>query len=316
MNGMQGRILLRWGIGFAIVAALVLTLDPSAILAQLATANLALVTVGVLGLTAIHLVGAVTWRDLTRRLAEVTLAWPEAVRTFYAAQAIGGLTPANLGSDAYRVMALRRPAAGAARAALPILVQRATSYLALSLLAALALLVASRPAGFTVGVTLAALTASAVGVALLSLASTGTGRLRHLRDRFIGAAEIGRAALIGSVLVGITLGLVFHAGALLLTWGIAVAVEPAAATLAALAAVALARLTLVVPITPSGLGVQEAAMTGLFVAIGLPAEAALAAALLARLSLLLTAVIGAVALARPRPAVEPGSRRHEANTTP
>jgi uncharacterized membrane protein YbhN (UPF0104 family) len=313
---MSGRLVLRWAVGLAIVGALVLSLDPAAIAARLAGANLAVVLVGIVGLSAVHLVGAVAWRDLTRRLAAITLTWGDALRTYYAAQAIGGLTPANLGSDAYRIMALRSPATRAARAALPILVQRATSYLALSLLAAMALLVASRPAGFTVGVTVAALAVSAVAVAVLSLLSTGHGRLRRVRDRLIGDAEIGRRALMGSVLVGITLGLAFHGLAVLLTWGIALAVEPAAASLAALAAVALARLSLVVPITPSGLGIQEAALTGLFVAIGLPAEAALAAALLARLSLLLTAVIGALTWAGPRPSAEPGDRPHRVNTTP
>jgi uncharacterized membrane protein YbhN (UPF0104 family) len=310
------RLAARWGIGLALVGGLVLTLDPTAIAAELAGANLPLVVVGILGLTALHLVGAVAWRDLTRRLAEITLPWSDAVRTYYAAQAIGGVTPANLGSDAYRVMVLRSSDAGAGRIALPILVQRATSYLALSLLAAGALLVASRPAGFTVGVTLAALGASTIGIAILSLVSVGPGPLRSVRNRLIGEAVVGRRAMIGSAAVGLTMGVAFHAAAVLLTWGIVLAVEPAAASLAALAAVTLARLSLVVPITPSGLGVQEVALAGLFVGIGLPAESAVAAALLARLSMLLTAGIGALAWAGSRPSVEPGKRQREANTTP
>lgn len=306
----------RWGIGLAIVGALVLTLDPSAVAAELAGANLPLVVVGILGLTALHLVGAVAWRDLTRRLAAVTLSWSDAVRTYYAAQAIGGLTPVNLGSDAFRVVALRGSTAGTGRAALPIVVQRATSYLGLSLLAAMALLVASRPAGFTVGVTVAAFAASAIGVAIISLVSAGRGPLCGPRARLIGPADIERGAIVGSVVVGLLLGLAFHAAAVLLTWGIVLAVEPAAASLAAPAAVALARLSLVVPLTPNGLGIQEAALAGLFVGIGLPAESAVAAALLARLSMLATAVIGALAWAGPRPSTDPADRPHRVNTTP
>ncbi len=58
------------------------------------------------------------------------------------------------------------------------------------------------------------------------------------------------------------------------------------------------RLSLAVPITPSGLGVQEGAAAVLFGSIGLAPGVALAALLLARLSLVLTTLIGVALLER------------------
>ena len=61
------------------------------------------------------------------------------------------------------------------------------------------------------------------------------------------------------------------------------------------AALAVARLAIAIPLSPSGLGFQEGALSALFVGIGLSPATALAALLLARVSLLTTAIAGAVA---------------------
>jgi uncharacterized protein (TIRG00374 family) len=74
------------------------------------------------------------------------------------------------------------------------------------------------------------------------------------------------------------------------------AINPDAVSLASIAALAVARLTLAIPISPSGLGFQEGALSALFVAIGLAPETALAALLLGRISLLTTTLVGAIAL--------------------
>ncbi len=59
-----------------------------------------------------------------------------------------------------------------------------------------------------------------------------------------------------------------------------------------------ARLSLAVPITPSGLGVQEGVLAALFASIGLAPETAVAGLLLGRLALVLTTGIGVLLLAR------------------
>ena len=59
-----------------------------------------------------------------------------------------------------------------------------------------------------------------------------------------------------------------------------------------IASIAVARLTILIPLSPSGLGFQEAALSVLFLQIGLSPEMALATALLNRLALVLTVALG------------------------
>ena len=104
----------------------------------------------------------------------------------------------------------------------------------------------------------------------------------------------------------------FHAISLLLGLALVRAVDPAAAAQPwpVVGALAVARLSLAVPISPNGIGIQEGLLTLLFVQLGLPADTAIAAALLNRFGFLLTAAVGAAALvspgaARPVPAPHP-----------
>jgi uncharacterized membrane protein YbhN (UPF0104 family) len=306
---MTTRNLARWGIGIVILVALVLTFDATGIGTRLGDANLALVVFGVVGLSSLHLLGAATWRTLALRLVGLRLDWWPTVRLYYAAQAVGGFTPANLGSDAYRVAAVRGSGEGIRTAVLPIAVQRATSYLAVSLVGAAALLIASRPTDFAVGVTIGAVVLAGVALGVASLVSVGPGRLRPLRDRLLGPDAPDRRRLAGAVGIGLALGVLFHTVGVGLTFLVVLSIDPGAASLAALAAVAVARVSLLIPLTPSGLGVQEAALALLFVGIGMPAESAIAASLLARLSLVLTAAIGAAALLLPAGQAEVPHRR-------
>ena len=78
---------------------------------------------------------AAGWRAIHGRTTGRWLSWRGTLELSYAAQAIGGVTPANLGGDVHRATALRRSGTGWDAAVAPLLVQRATSYLALSALA-------------------------------------------------------------------------------------------------------------------------------------------------------------------------------------
>jgi uncharacterized membrane protein YbhN (UPF0104 family) len=295
----------RWGLGLAIVAVLAISLDPRALAERLAATDLRLAAIGVAGLTAVHLVPAETWRMLCRRLGGASLAWRESVTAYYAAQALGGVTPANLGGDIYRVHALRSSGNGFEGAVAPVVVQRATSYLALSLIgmAALAFLAAQSAVG--VLLVIPALAVAVLGAALAGLLLAGGGPFERLRGWAIGVLGGGTAATSSDTWrtrvragagIGLGLGLVFHLVSVLFTLLLVAAVDPAAVTPASLAALAVARLSLAVPISPSGLGVQEGALSALFVGIGLSPEIALAALLLGRISLLSTTVVGAAAL--------------------
>ena len=100
-----------------------------------------LLLVGVTGLTAVHLVPATAWWAMLPMLAGIRVPWSRAASTFYAAQAIGGVTPANIGGDVHRAVAVRGAGLSWATSVAPLIVQRATSYAALGLLSLLAVAV-------------------------------------------------------------------------------------------------------------------------------------------------------------------------------
>lgn len=290
------RRLARPVAGLLILALVLVGVDAAVVADALRAANLPLVVVGVLGLTATHLVPAAAWRSILHTTAHVRLGWRAAVRLYYAAQALGGVTPANLGGDVHRAAALRRSGHDWSAAVTPLVIQRAASYLALSVLAmvALALLAARTPLAGPI-----VLGGLGVAVAIALAAWTVVlppSPLRAIRDHFIGPVDLQPGALVEAGALGFGLGLAFHAAAVLLTTVLVLAVEPAVPIIPVLAALVVARLALAVPLTPSGLGLQEGAAAALFAALGLAPSAALAGMLLARLSLLLTTIIGAVLL--------------------
>ncbi len=85
------------------------TLDLGALGARLGSINFGIAVPAILGLVAVHLVAATPWRRLNRHLADVRLAWRTTIRLYYAGQARGAVTPANLGADVNRVMATTVP---------------------------------------------------------------------------------------------------------------------------------------------------------------------------------------------------------------
>ncbi|MEO8468924.1 MAG: lysylphosphatidylglycerol synthase transmembrane domain-containing protein [Chloroflexota bacterium] len=309
---------IRWAIGLILLGALISTLDLGALGARLGSLNFGLAAPAILGLVAVHLVAAASWRRLTWHLAGVRLDWRTTIRLYYAGQALGMVTPANLGADVYRVMATD-DGPGRMRMARPVVIQRLMSIVALLLLGILgALLVPNMGLGPFV----AALLVLAVGVSALTVVTTrggpslrehlGRGPVLRLVERLglDGAADPGTGVAAGNVASaardGLGLGLIFHGFSLLMGLALVAAVEPSvvARPMVVLGALAIARLSLTVPISPNGIGIQEGALAILFVQLGLPPDVALAAALLNRLALLLTAGLGAIALAR--------GTRHEA----
>jgi uncharacterized membrane protein YbhN (UPF0104 family) len=212
-----------------------------------------------------------------------------ALRAYYASQAIGGITPANLGGDAYRVVTARSDGAEWGDAALSVLVQRATSFAALAVLGVVAL--SALPDVIDVAAPLIG-----VAVALALVLAVPVAILVRRHGRFADPAR--RRSLTSATLVGLAGGLSFHAIAIAASYALVIAVDPSASGLGILAAVALARLSLAVPIAPSGIGVQEGALAALFILLGASPESAVAASLLGRLALITTTAIGLTLIAR------------------
>jgi uncharacterized membrane protein YbhN (UPF0104 family) len=245
-----------------------------------AGANAMLVLVSVMVLTSVHVLAALTWRHIGSGLGAPRIGRWSAIRAYYASQAIGGLTPANLGGDAYRVVALRTAGSGWADAAGGVLVQRATSFAALGLIGVVALLALPDVATTAVPLLVAAGLITIIAAFPMGL----------VVRRLTGA--IASAAFVRASASGLILGLLFHGLAIGASYLLVLAVDPTSSGIAVVAAVALARLAIAVPVTPSGLGIQEGAMAALFIVLGLDPAVAVAATLLGRLGLLATTVIG------------------------
>ena len=277
---------------------MLLTADLPSVMRHLATANLWLVIPAVAGLAAVHVVAALGWRAIVDALTGSDLALASAVRAYYAAQALGGITPANLGGDLYRAAAMRagghgwgaarpsdrRPARHElcrARGAQPRRAGRARR---------------CRRAGWRRPRWRLGDRDRRRGGGRPPRAAPGARRPTSAPRRSLGGAPSRSAtsererpvALRGAAWIGLGNGAVFHALGIGLTWAILVAVDPSLATLPTLAAVAVARLSLAIPTSPSGIGLQEGALAALVAATGGPVDAAVAGMLLARLGLLLT----------------------------
>ncbi|MEO6578002.1 MAG: lysylphosphatidylglycerol synthase transmembrane domain-containing protein [Candidatus Limnocylindria bacterium] len=290
---------LRVLLGVGVLALVVFTIDPVQAAGLLARANLLLVLLGVAGLTAVHLVAASAWRSLLAILAGIRLPWTRAIATFYAAQAIGGVTPANVGGDLHRAVALRSAGLSWTASVAPLIVQRATSYVALGALSVVAMVVLASSSALAmplVGIGL--LTAVVVGLGAWlvlvpppPLAGAGAWLMRRLGGT--PGVELGRVSGVGrATTLGLGSGVAFHALSVGLTFLLILAIDPLIPTVPVLAAITVARLSLAVPITPSGLGVQEGVLAVLFGSVGLSPGTAVAGLLLGRLALVLTTGIG------------------------
>ena len=288
----------RWGLGLAIVAFLLLRFDAGAVGRVLQQVDFRLAAPAILGLIAIHLIGAVAWHDLSARLARVRLRWRPTITHYYAAQAVGSMTPANLGADAYRLAAGREPAGGWTTLLLPIVVQRVTSQVALSLVA-LAALAILPPTLSTLPILLIAaglLIGSSAVLLLIRRPSLLGGLSRRLPERMrpsLRYSSVPARDWLAAVTNGTSLALAFHLGSIAMVYAIVVALGGYRDPGPVLACIAVARLSILIPLSPSGLGFQEAALSVLFTQIGLSPELALATALLNRLALLGTMALGA-----------------------
>ena len=294
------RGVLQLVVGAAVLAVVLVSVDVPQLWDRLVRSDLRLVAPAVIGLVAMHAVAALGWRSILTATSGLQIPVPEALRLHYAAQALGGITPANLGGDVYRAAALRLAGQPWAASVVPIVIQRATSYLALAFLSLLALtaLASARVAAPLV----ASGAAVALGLGCVAILLLGQPRpLRAVTRRLMGwiargadstPTHLAVSNLPQASLVGVINGIAFHAGSLLLTWVLLAGVDRAAATLPILAALTVARLSIAVPVSPSGLGVQEAVVVTLVAAVGGPVEGALGGMLLARLALVLTTTIG------------------------
>ena len=289
------RAAIRWALAIALVVVVLPSVDIAAVASRLGSVDLRLAIPGIVGLVAVHLIGALTWRRLHRLLARSRLAWPSAIRLYYAAQAVGSITPANVGADVYRVAIVDEPG-GRGSSILPIVIQRMTSMAALVALGALGAVALPAFGGAALGASAGAAPDPWIWILVAGLIATiatvaawarwgDRVRARILASDLSGdGSAVDVKAWPAASRDGFALGLTFHAASLALGLLLVLAVDVTLAGRAfeVLAALAVARLSLALPITPSGIGIQEGALAFLFVQLGIPADVALAAILLVK----------------------------------
>jgi uncharacterized membrane protein YbhN (UPF0104 family) len=275
------------------MALLAVFFDPVEVARSMAGVEWLIAGPAIAGLVLVHLVGAATWRVLARQMTRIDIPRVQAARLYYTGQAFGTITPANVGADAYRAGAIYSRESGLTSAVGPILVQRAGSSAALALLGLAATLTVP-VAPLTRVLLAAAVLVAGIAIWLVS-ARTGIAR-----EDVIGLPASGGARMRRASLTSLAGGLVFHAAAVLLSLALVWSVDGGAPVYSLVAALAIARVTMLLPLTPNGIGFQEAALALLLPSAGVSAEAAIAAAALGRVAMLLTMAVGFGLLLAPR----------------
>jgi uncharacterized membrane protein YbhN (UPF0104 family) len=286
---------LRWAFGLVMIVALLVYLDADSIVEQLRDVDWALAAPAIAALVALQALPALTWRYLAGAISGMEMRVSFTLRSYYAAQGIGGFTPANVGADAYRAHALDAGSEGWGRVLLPIVVQRLTSYISLALLGVVAALFVPVDPLVRVLLVLVPLGTLALVAVVWHLGRRGSVPFLRLS---VLAEEQGRGRPFWTAVgVATGLGMAFHVVGVALTYVLLRSVTGEADAGPAIAALTVARVTTVLPLTPNGLGFAEAAYAVLLPTVGTSAEAAVAVAALTRLAMFVTMGLGFLILA-------------------
>jgi uncharacterized membrane protein YbhN (UPF0104 family) len=299
LTGRGVRIVISVGL----LAFLISQIDLRAMLAELAGVRPGLVMLMVIAIITTRLVGAFRWY-LLLRARHPAISFSGVVRLTFVSDFVGYFTPGSLGTEVIRLYGMAKTTSDAALSAASMLVERAIGLLTLVLLVLLG--IGFTPPGLPSGIgplAWLALALLAVGTALvmtqpsrrLTLYLLASARLQWVRS----AAQKVYLVLDyyrrrpGLLTAAFTTGLLFQ----LLRCAV-VAIGAAAfgvhmPFLLFMVIMPVILLITLLPISIAGLGVREVGFVYLFGLAGMPAEIALALALLTRLLNLLMALPGA-----------------------
>lgn len=284
--------LVRLAISLAAVAWIVTTFPMDRTAAALASASFA----GVAAVLLFKFLGALASTGIWHAVqAHGRGSFAAAARTYLASLHAGLLGPGFLASDAYRALGagLRRADAGLGA----VLAERAVSFTALAVGAALGAWLSPAAAPLRLPMTLlaalgiAGVVAGALAGGWLALRVPGHGfAARAARQALAGMDALREPTVARRAVVAAVALPVFTAAA---TWAAFRAVGASPGLWFTLAAANAAALLVLLPVSVQGLGLREGAYVGLFAGLAhLPAETALAASLL---SLFGSLALGALA---------------------
>ncbi len=163
---------LRFLVSGGLLAYLVWQANPASIWAQWQQANLGLLLLAVLLQVLCIAISAFKWRVLLR-VNRHTLPYPWLLAVYFIGQFANNFLPTSVGGDAMRVVAVGRRTGSYAQASASVFMERLTGFLALSLIALVALLVTSTDLFGTRLMTTSTLTLLAGGFALVAVVAAG-----------------------------------------------------------------------------------------------------------------------------------------------
>mgnify|MGYP005839103639 CR=1 FL=1 len=255
----------------------------------------------IVALSATNFWAAWAWQLLLFHFTQRLLPLGEAIRLYFIGQALGSVTPMNVGNDLYRLRATGARGGRIGAEVATIVMQRFTSAQALLILGGLAACLAPLSVGIKYTLFIPVAVLLALSILILWLASMGKARLL----RKIGLSDIPGTRLWKAAGLGIALAFALHLNGVVLAAFLVSAAGIPIPFVPAVAAILLARLSILLPFTVHGLGVTEGALAFFFSRFGATAEGGLTVGLLLRLQSLLTGIIGAVLLWQKDHALKP-----------
>ena len=303
----RGLTMVKVAVALILVGALFWSVDWRDSLARLRDVAPAWTVAAALFFVASVVISAWKWQLLLRARG-LRVGLPSLVRLYWTGVFFNNFMPSSFGGDVVRLVLARR-IGGVAPVAASMLVERATGFLVLVVLALAALLLgpALNGAGALRPVAITILVLGTFSLALLLWRGHALVRAvaasRPARHRLVARvlAKIDALALTlrdygadhRALVVTCAVSVLFYAG-LVLFQHAAIHALHGDLTLGQVALVApLVVLVAALPVSINGIGITEGAFVILYAQVGLPPEIGLASALLRRIVLLLAALPGA-----------------------
>lgn len=303
-------VALRLLVSGGLLTYLVIQADPANIWQTWRQSNLGLLGLALLIQLGCVVVSAVKWRVLLRARSH-DLPFPWLLRVYFIGQFANNFLPTSVGGDALRVVQLGRRIGSYAQSSASVFLERLTGFLALSLIANLALLVTSTDLVGLRVVTEPTLTFAAMGFAGLGiLAGLATfaapWALRRLGPRLPAVARRPLQSIAdalgayagdrGTLLRALGISLLFHSMWISMHIVCGIAVGIAAPPLIYTLMVPLTDILGLAPIFFNNVGARDLVFTIYLGQLDVPQAAALALAFTAFTVRLVISAIGGVAL--------------------
>ncbi len=316
--GRRPRNWLGWGLAVAIIATLLLFLDPRELLEAFRRLSAAEILLLLALITLDRILMGVKWGVLLR-IAGVDLPQARIVAIYYQGSFVGVLMPSHIGGDLLRAWLVARESGIRYPVFASLVMERLVGFLSAinwALLGAVLLTIWFDPQRWPLWAGLGLLAAVAGnGLFALSLhprthdlVLTGLGRWNRLRvvgilEKFYEAyARFSRDP--ARLLLNFLLTLLEHFLQMGIVFAIAIAIDVTASPVMFFAATAVYLLIFRIPVAPDGWGVGEVTAIGVFALIGISAENAFAMSVTGHALVLLGVLPGLVffLLHRQRPA--------------